>query len=171
MEVNGPQNCSVSHILQNIFLCVQQNKDIHTGLELLLHFWVNYPFKSYISKRDFSWLNNTQITCSSFDRSSTPSLSNLQKKNNATSVNDLQQRVVFYSRSDDRFRHQPQRTAVVTVECGCGDSRRGTGGSYRRWIPRWRLFWARSPLWAYLWKDAGGFINITVTHTETNCQI
>ncbi len=24
-----PQNCSVSHILQNIFLCVQQNKDIH----------------------------------------------------------------------------------------------------------------------------------------------
>ncbi len=29
-----PQNCSVSHILQNIFLCVQQNKDIHTGLEL-----------------------------------------------------------------------------------------------------------------------------------------
>ncbi len=30
-----PQNCSVSHILQNIFLCVQQNKDIHTGLEQL----------------------------------------------------------------------------------------------------------------------------------------
>ncbi len=28
-----PQNC-VSHFLQNIFLCVQQNKDIHTGLEL-----------------------------------------------------------------------------------------------------------------------------------------
>ncbi len=25
----------VPHILQNIFLCVQQNKDIHTGLELL----------------------------------------------------------------------------------------------------------------------------------------
>ncbi len=47
-----PQNCSVSHILQNIFLCVQQNKYIHTGLELLegklwqdCHFWVNYPFK------------------------------------------------------------------------------------------------------------------------------
>ncbi len=35
-----PQNCSVSHILQNIFLCVQQNKDIHTGLELLKG-WVN----------------------------------------------------------------------------------------------------------------------------------
>ncbi len=31
-----PQNGSVSHILQNIFLCVQQkNKDIHTGLDLL----------------------------------------------------------------------------------------------------------------------------------------
>ncbi len=28
------QNCSVSHILQNIFLCVQQNKDIHADLEL-----------------------------------------------------------------------------------------------------------------------------------------
>ncbi len=31
MEVNG----TPEHILQNIFLCVQQNKDIHTGLELL----------------------------------------------------------------------------------------------------------------------------------------
>ncbi len=30
-----PQNCSVAHILQNIFLCVQHNKDIHKGLELL----------------------------------------------------------------------------------------------------------------------------------------
>ncbi len=30
-----PQNCSVSLILQNILICVQQNKDIHTGLELL----------------------------------------------------------------------------------------------------------------------------------------
>ncbi len=29
------QNCSVSHILQNIFLCVRQNKDIRTGLELI----------------------------------------------------------------------------------------------------------------------------------------
>ncbi len=34
IEVNGVPE-SVSHILQNIFLCVQQNKDIHTGLELL----------------------------------------------------------------------------------------------------------------------------------------
>ncbi len=30
-----PQNCSVSHILQSIFFCGKQNKDIHTGLELL----------------------------------------------------------------------------------------------------------------------------------------
>ncbi len=30
-----PQICTVSHILQNIFHCVQQNKDIYTGLELL----------------------------------------------------------------------------------------------------------------------------------------
>ncbi len=30
-----PQNYSVYHILQNNFLCVQQNKDIQTGLELL----------------------------------------------------------------------------------------------------------------------------------------
>ncbi len=31
-----PQNCSVSRILQNIVLCNQQNKDIHTDLELLV---------------------------------------------------------------------------------------------------------------------------------------
>ncbi len=30
-----PQNLSVSLILQNNFLCVQQNKHIQTGLELL----------------------------------------------------------------------------------------------------------------------------------------
>ncbi len=30
-----PQNRLVTNFLQNIFLCVQQNKDIHTGLELL----------------------------------------------------------------------------------------------------------------------------------------
>ncbi len=29
------QNSLVTKFLQNIFLCVQQNKDIHTGLELL----------------------------------------------------------------------------------------------------------------------------------------
>ncbi len=35
MEVNGAQNSLVTNFLQNIFLCVRQNKDIHTGLELL----------------------------------------------------------------------------------------------------------------------------------------
>ncbi len=30
-----PQNSLVTNFLQNIFLCVWQNKDIHTGLELL----------------------------------------------------------------------------------------------------------------------------------------
>jgi len=28
-----PQNCLASHIFQNIFLCVQQYKEIYTGLE------------------------------------------------------------------------------------------------------------------------------------------
>ncbi len=50
-----PQNSLVTNFLQNIFLCVQQNKEIHTGLELHVttskwwhnfHFWVNYPFKT-----------------------------------------------------------------------------------------------------------------------------
>ncbi len=49
----APQNSLVTNFLQNIFLCVRQNKEIHTGLELLegefkswknFHFWVNYPF-------------------------------------------------------------------------------------------------------------------------------
>ncbi len=40
-----PQNSLITNFLQNIFLCVQQNKDIHTGLEQNFHFWVNYPFK------------------------------------------------------------------------------------------------------------------------------
>ncbi len=30
-----PQNSLVTNFLQNIFLCVRQNKEIHTGLELL----------------------------------------------------------------------------------------------------------------------------------------
>ncbi len=30
-----PQNSLITNFLQNIFLCVRQNKDIHTGLELL----------------------------------------------------------------------------------------------------------------------------------------
>ncbi len=51
VEVNGAQNSLITNFLQNIFLCVQQNKHIHTGLEILgwvnddeFHFWVNYPF-------------------------------------------------------------------------------------------------------------------------------
>jgi len=31
----GSKNCLVSHFLQNIFFCVQQKKEIHTGLEQL----------------------------------------------------------------------------------------------------------------------------------------
>jgi len=43
-------NCLVINIIQNIFFCVQQKKEIHTGLEkleenLIFHFWVNCPFK------------------------------------------------------------------------------------------------------------------------------
>ncbi len=30
-----PQNSRITNFLQNISLCVQQNKEIHTGLELL----------------------------------------------------------------------------------------------------------------------------------------
>ncbi len=48
-----PQNSLVTNFLQNIFLCVQQNKDIQIGWNYLrvskwwqnLKFWVNYPFK------------------------------------------------------------------------------------------------------------------------------
>ncbi len=40
-----PQNCCVAHNLQNIFLCVQQNKYIVSKWWLNCHFWVNYPFK------------------------------------------------------------------------------------------------------------------------------
>ncbi len=35
MEVKGAPNSLVTNFLQNIILCVRQNKDIHTGLELL----------------------------------------------------------------------------------------------------------------------------------------
>ncbi len=35
IEVNGAQNSLITIFLQNIFLCVQQNKHIHTGLEIL----------------------------------------------------------------------------------------------------------------------------------------
>jgi len=32
-QVNGVYNCSVTYVLQNIFFCVQQKKETHTGLE------------------------------------------------------------------------------------------------------------------------------------------
>ncbi len=43
-------NCLITNILQNIGFCVQQKKEIHTGLEQLkcwhnFIFWVNDPFK------------------------------------------------------------------------------------------------------------------------------
>ncbi len=67
-----PQNYSVSHILQNIFLCVQQNKDIHKGLELHegenFYFWVNYPFTNKggsLKKWRFSH-NVSQVSSSTF---------------------------------------------------------------------------------------------------------
>ncbi len=61
-----PQNCSVSHILQNIFLCVQQNKDIQTGWNYSrvskwwqnFHFWVNYPFNTkWCVSYDSLWMS------------------------------------------------------------------------------------------------------------------
>jgi len=47
MHCNAPYNALVTHILRNIFFCVQQKKEIHTEfeqLEDLNNFWVNYPF-------------------------------------------------------------------------------------------------------------------------------
>ncbi len=45
MEVNGNRNCLVTNILLNVF-CVQQNKEMDTGLELLgvRTFWLHRPF-------------------------------------------------------------------------------------------------------------------------------
>jgi len=46
-----PNNCLVPIVLQNIFLCVQQKKETHTGLQQLedFHFWVEYPFKGFFN--------------------------------------------------------------------------------------------------------------------------
>ncbi len=48
-----PQNSLFTNFLQNIFLSVWQNKEMHTGLELLegqwwhnFHFWMSYPFNN-----------------------------------------------------------------------------------------------------------------------------
>jgi len=35
MEVNGAKNCLVPIVFQNIFLCVQQKKETHTGFQQL----------------------------------------------------------------------------------------------------------------------------------------
>jgi len=47
-------NCLVNHILQNIFFCVQQKKEIHTTLEQIegehFPFWVSYTFKICLFK-------------------------------------------------------------------------------------------------------------------------
>ncbi len=49
-------NCLFTNILQNIFFCVQQKKETHTGLKQLgwvkgdsFHFWVNCLFKLWFS--------------------------------------------------------------------------------------------------------------------------
>jgi len=45
MEVNGDHQLFGCR-LQNIFFCVQQQKEIRTGLRVKpFYFWVNYPFK------------------------------------------------------------------------------------------------------------------------------
>ncbi len=33
VEINGNQNCLVLNTLENIFFCVQEKKQMHTGLE------------------------------------------------------------------------------------------------------------------------------------------
>ncbi len=68
MEVNGAPELLCFPHSSDIFLCVQQNKDIHTGWNYLrvskwwqnFHFWVNYPFK----KRFTEWMLMLQGTIS-----------------------------------------------------------------------------------------------------------
>ncbi len=45
-----PQNSLVTNFLQNIFLCVRQNKDIHTDLELLESMMTELSFFNYLFK-------------------------------------------------------------------------------------------------------------------------
>ncbi len=63
-----PQNSLLTNFLQNIFLCVQQNKYIHIGLELIskwwhnFHFGVNYPFKIvFLNTKHMHW--NCCVLC------------------------------------------------------------------------------------------------------------
>ncbi len=44
VDVNGAQNNLVTSFLLNIYICVQQNKDIHTGLELLEGELITFTF-------------------------------------------------------------------------------------------------------------------------------
>ncbi len=47
-----PQNSLVTNFHQNIFLCVQQNKDIHTGLDL---------FEGEYLMKEFSFLGELSL--------------------------------------------------------------------------------------------------------------
>jgi len=47
----GSINCLVTGILQNIFLCVREKKELNVGLkqhegEKMIRIWVNYSFKT-----------------------------------------------------------------------------------------------------------------------------
>ncbi len=46
-----PQNYSVSHILQNIFLFVKQNKESHKGLELQTWFQKSWDTVQIVNKK------------------------------------------------------------------------------------------------------------------------
>ncbi len=56
-------NCLLTNILQNIFFCVQQMKETHTGLEQheggvnddSFHFWVNYGFFNVVKFFNISY--------------------------------------------------------------------------------------------------------------------
>jgi len=57
MEVKGAHHIfGYTNILQNIFFCVQQKKEIQIGLQKVSkcwqnsHFGVNYPLNKYITK-------------------------------------------------------------------------------------------------------------------------
>jgi len=57
VEVNGAQRLLVTDVLQNIYVCVQQKKETHSGLKHLegeymmteFDFEVNYPFNKNIA--------------------------------------------------------------------------------------------------------------------------
>ncbi len=61
-----PQNCSVSLILQNIFLCVQNNHSYRFGNtwgwvdDTIVIFGVNYPFNVFWTK-SYKFVRNKSI--------------------------------------------------------------------------------------------------------------